>query len=77
MAGTATTVSENCCGCEVAPLLSFTVTLKLKGLPVALVGVPVITPVDALRERPGGRDPVVTVHELYGETPPVAAKAAE
>jgi hypothetical protein len=34
-------------GAEVLPALSVTVTLKLKGLPVALVGIPSIVPVVA------------------------------
>ena len=43
---------------------SFTVTLKLNGLPVVVVGVPLMTPLEALRLRPAGRAPDDTVHEL-------------
>jgi len=40
-----------------SPLLSFTVTLKLNGLPDVVVGVPLIEPVEALSVKPGGKDP--------------------
>jgi hypothetical protein len=63
-AGAGMTVSVNACGCDVVPALSLTVTLKLNGLPAALVGVPLIAPVETLSERPGGNDPAVTVHAL-------------
>jgi hypothetical protein len=52
---------------------SVTVTVKLE-VP-AVVGVPDITPVEALRIRPAGKLPVVTAHE-YGVMPPVACKVA-
>ena len=64
MVGAETTVMENCCGADVVPALSLTVTVKVNGLPDALVGVPLMVPFDALSERPGGSDPAVTVHEL-------------
>ena len=41
----------------------------------AAVGVPEITPVDAARDSPAGRAPLV-IDQLYGETPPVAASDA-
>ncbi len=43
---------------DVLPPLSVTVTLKLNRLPVAVVGVPLITPVEVLRPNPGGKLPV-------------------
>ncbi len=46
---------ENGCGDEAAPLLSFTVTLKLN-LP-AVVGVPPITPLEASSAKPPGSAP--------------------
>jgi hypothetical protein len=49
------------CGGETPPTLSFTVTLNLNGLPTAVVGVPLMTPVAAVSVSPGGRDPLVTV----------------
>jgi len=63
-AGAEMTVSVNVCSCEVVPALSLTVTLKLNGLPAALVGVPLMLPFEALSARPGGNDPAITVHEL-------------
>jgi len=36
------------------------VTLKLKGLPVEVVGVPLTTPEEIFSESPGGSDPLVT-----------------
>ncbi len=68
---------ENGCGCEVAPALSFRVTLKVKGLPSALVGVPLIAPVDAFSIKPGGSPPALTDQLLYGGVPPLAVKVAE
>ena len=53
----------------VAPLLSVTCTVKL--LVPATVGVPLITPADALRERPAGSVPTVILH-IYGVLPPPA-----
>ncbi len=38
-----------------APLVSVAVTVTENGLPVAVVGVPLITPVVALMVSPGGR----------------------
>jgi hypothetical protein len=57
-----------------APSASVTATPKLV-LPV-LVGVPEITPVEASRLSPAGREPEVTAQE-YGATPPVAWSVAE
>src|SRR5436189_42586 len=67
---------ESGCAGDVAPLLSLTVTLKVKGLPVAVVGVPLITPVAEFSVSPGGSDPVA-VQLPYGGVPPPAAKVAE
>jgi hypothetical protein len=53
------------------------VTLKLNGLPVAVVGVPPMTPVLALSVNPGGNDPETTVQFLYGDTPLAAASVCE
>ena len=64
MTGTDVMASANGCTGDVAPLLSLTVTLKLNGLPDALVGVPLMVPVEELRESPGGSAPVATIQEL-------------
>jgi hypothetical protein len=70
-------VIESALAGDVELALSLTVTLKLNGLPVAVVGVPLMTPVAALSVSPVGRDPLVTVQLLYGGAPPVAASAWE
>lgn len=57
--------------------LSFTVTLKLNGLPVAVVGVPAMVPVAAFSAKPGGKLPVFTVQPLYGAVPPLAVSVCE
>jgi hypothetical protein len=44
--------------CGPPALESVTLIVKLNGLPVAVVGVPVIAPVLELRVRPGGNVPV-------------------
>lgn len=49
---------------------SVTVTVKLKGLPVAVVGVPLIAP-EELRLKPGGKVPPVWA-QVYGGIPPDA-----
>jgi hypothetical protein len=49
-------------------------TVKLK-VPEA-VGVPEMTPVPLLSDRPVGSDPLVIDH-VYGEVPPLAAKVVE
>jgi hypothetical protein len=77
MTGADVIASANGWGGDVVPALSLTVTLKLNGLPAALLGVPLIVPVEVLRVRPGGKDPMVTVHELYGVAPPVADNVCE
>ncbi|HUN83422.1 MAG TPA: hypothetical protein VMU48_03545 [Terracidiphilus sp.] len=52
------------------------VTLKVSGAALAVaVGVPVIAPVDAFRESPDGRFPLVSDH-AYGAVPPEAASVA-
>ena len=59
------------------PFASFTRTVtEVAGLAEA-VGVPLMTPVLALSVNPAGSVPAVTVHELYGETPPVAVRVCE
>ncbi len=54
----------------VAPGVSVTRAVKFD-VPAA-VGVPVIAPVDVLRESPAGRLPE-EIHHTYGVVPPVAA----
>ena len=54
-----------------ALLLSATCTVKV--LLPAVVGVPVMAPLEALRLRPAGRLPLVT-DQLYGVAPPVAVR---
>jgi hypothetical protein len=49
-----------------------TVTVKLNGDPVTVVGEPEIVPAE-LNVRPGGRLPDVTV-QVYGAVPPDALK---
>lgn len=51
---------------------SVTVTVKLNGDPVTVVGEPEIVPAE-LNVRPGGRLPDVTV-QVYGAVPPDALK---
>src|ERR1051325_8842303 len=75
--GTRPMAMENDCAADVAPALSLTVTLKLNGLPTALVGVPLIPPVAALRLKPGGSDPATSAQLLYGGVPPPAVRVAE
>jgi hypothetical protein len=56
-AGGATAI-DNACGRDVTLTLSLTVTLKLKGLPVALEGLPVMAPVEEFKFSPGGSEPL-------------------
>jgi len=49
---------------EVTPAESVVATANWNGLPVAVDGVPVMAPEEALRLRPGGRLPLTTVHLL-------------
>ena len=49
---------------------SVTVTVKFAAGP-AVVGVPVIAPVELLRVKPAGSEPAVMAN-VYGPTPPVA-----
>jgi hypothetical protein len=59
-------------GCvSVFAAASVTVTVKLKGEPVAVVGVPEITPAE-LSVNPAGREPTVTAHDK-GKVPLMAA----
>jgi hypothetical protein len=66
------TVILRLCGAETPLAESATVTVKLKGLPEVLDGVPAITPVLELSDRPGGSDPDVSDQPLYGGVPPRA-----
>jgi hypothetical protein len=59
----------------VAATASVTRMVKVE-LPVT-VGVPEITPVEELRERPVGNVPTVTVQLPYGAVPPVAVMVVE
>jgi hypothetical protein len=64
---------------EVAAVAVFGVALEsltciVKIEVAAVVGVPVIAPVDAVRFNPAGSDPDETL-QLYGVTPPFAAAA--
>jgi hypothetical protein len=54
-----------------------TVTLKINGLPMAVDGVPLMAPEEALRFRPGGREPLLMAQLLYGGVPPLALRLAE
>ena len=58
----------------VAELPSVTVTCTLNGLPVLVVGVPVMAPVPATRLNPPG-NPVCD--HVYVPVPPVAVTVAE
>ena len=49
---------------ETAPAVSLTVTLKMNGLPLEDVGVPLITPVVELKATPGGSPPEFTVQKV-------------
>ena len=62
-----------CCGLGLLGV-SITVTLKLNGLPTAVVGVPLITPFAESRDSPGGS---AVADQLYGSNPPVAASVAK
>jgi hypothetical protein len=48
---------DSVAGSDVAPALSLTVTEKVKGLPAAERGVPLITPLMPSRFSPGGSEP--------------------
>jgi hypothetical protein len=49
---------------EIAPALSLTVTLKLNGLPLVEVGLPLIAPVVEAKANPGGSVPEFTVQTV-------------
>ena len=70
-------VMERAFAGEIAPVLSFTVTLKLNGLPDDDSGIPLIKPVAESSVKPGGRVPVDIVHTLCGGVPPLAASGVE
>jgi hypothetical protein len=53
------------------PTMSVTLTVKL--YVAAVVGVPEMTPVDALSDNPGGRAPADIDH-VYGSVPPIAPR---
>jgi hypothetical protein len=65
---------EKLCADDTLPAGSVAVTLKLNGLPVAVVGVPPITPVDAFSVSPGGKEPEETAQVYGGPMPPVAVR---
>ena len=65
---------EKLVAADTLPSGSVAVTLKLKGLPVAVVGVPPITPVAPFRVRPGGSEPEDTAQTYGGPVPPVAVR---
>jgi len=75
--GAGAIVIDKLCAGEVLFALSCTVTLKTKGLPAAVAGVPLMTPVAALSVNPGGNDPETTVQFWYGGTPFAAASVCE
>jgi len=56
--------SETVFGGAVECAASLTVTVNENGLPVAVVGVPLMTPLLELSDRPGGSDPLVMVQAL-------------
>ena len=62
---------EKLCGADTRPNASFAVTLKLKGLPTAVVGTPLIWPLTSTSVSPGGSEPDDTF-QAYGPPPPVA-----
>jgi hypothetical protein len=51
---------------------SVALAVKEKGLPTAVVGVPVTAPEAVFRLKPGGSDPGV-IENVYGDAPPVGA----
>lgn len=55
---------------------SESVTLAVKGKVPVDVGVPEITPVEALRVSPGGKEPALIDH-VYGFVPPDAVSVPE
>jgi hypothetical protein len=55
----------------VAPLASFTVNVSADV--VVVVGVPEMTPLEAVSESPAGSVPAVTLH-VSGAVPPLAAR---
>src|SRR5271154_6885538 len=52
------------------------VTFMVKSEVAAVIGVPVMAPVEAFRLRPAGSVPIDMLHE-YGLVPPAAARACE
>ena len=51
---------DNGFAADVLEALSLTVTLKLKGLPTSVVGVPLMVPLEEFSVRPGGSAPELT-----------------
>jgi hypothetical protein len=62
---------EKLCGADTLPNASLAVTLKLKGLPTAVVGSPLIWLLTASSVSPGGSEPEANF-QAYNPTPPVA-----
>jgi hypothetical protein len=53
---------EKLCAAETLPAVSLAVTVKLNGLPVIVLGDPLIAPVAVFSVRPGGSEPEATAH---------------
>ncbi len=74
--GPATMFTVSDFGAEVSVLISCTVTLKLKGVPAAFVGVPLIAPVAASSDSPGGNAPELITQLLNGGAPVLPSNVA-
>ena len=61
---------------RVSVVLAASVTRIVKRFAPSVIGVPLISPVDALRLSPAGSVPVVTA-QAYGVAPPVAVSVCE
>ena len=67
----ATTIVKACVAVPAVGVVE-SVTLMEKLNDPAVVGVPLICPIEAFNERPAGNAPVLT-DQVYGVVPPVAA----
>ena len=67
-------VIEKLCEADDLPAKSVAITLKLKGLPTAVLGVPLIVPVKGVSVSPGGSKPEDTAQVYGGPPPPVAVR---
>src|SRR5580693_2177308 len=71
------TPMENICGCEANPEAVSVATIpKLNGLPVEDVAIPLMVPVAALSNSPGGREPEEIDQDRVAGLPPTAATVA-